>query len=85
MLDWQSQAPHSYHEPTPRDECKYWLEDFLKANPEGIAPKDVEKAGLEEGFSRPMIFRARKELGEFIQNTVGHKTPGNRWKWVEAG
>jgi hypothetical protein len=81
MLDWQSQAPQSYHEPTPRDECKDWLEDFLKANPGGVAPKDVENAGREEGFSRAMIYRARKELQAHIGNTAGHKTSGNRWQW----
>lgn len=84
MLDWQSQAPQAYREPTQRDECKGWLEDFLKATPEGISPKEVQKAGGEEGFSRPMIFRARKELDRFIQNTAGHKSPANRWKWVDG-
>ncbi|NCP87982.1 hypothetical protein GW781_13435 [bacterium] len=37
MLKWQKQAPRPYREPTQREECKEWLEDFLKVSPAGVA------------------------------------------------
>ncbi len=84
MLKWDTKAPQTYREPTQRDECGEWLEDYLKTNPEGVSPKGVVAAGREEGFSRPMLYRARQELGAHIQNTEGRKAPGNRWMWSET-
>ena len=84
MLKWDTKAPEVYREPSQRDECAEWLEDLLKANPEGIFPKDVVSMGVDEGFSRPMIYRARKELSPHIQNTQGRQAPGNRWKWSDS-
>ena len=50
MLKWDTKAPKTYHEPTQRDECKEWLEDFLKAHPEGVKVKEVIEAAKEEGL-----------------------------------
>lgn len=84
MLQWDTNAPQTYREPSQRDECGEWLEDLLRANPEGVFPKDVVSMGADEGFSRPMIYRARKELSLHIQNTQGRQAPGNRWKWSDT-
>jgi len=84
MLKWDTKAPKTYREPTQRDECKEWLEDFLKAHPEGVKVKEVIEAAKEEGLKQSMVYQARKELGAQIINTEGHKSPSNRWKWSES-
>jgi hypothetical protein len=83
ILKWDKNAPKPYKEPTQFDECKEWLEDLLRGNPEGVKARDVVAAGETEGFKRDMVYRARKELGNHIQNTEGRKAPGNCWKWAE--
>ncbi len=83
MLKWESKAPEIYREPTRMDECKEWLEDLLRANPEGLKAREVIAMGKEDGFSRDMLYRAQKELRAHIQNTGGHKSPQNRWKWSD--
>ena len=82
VLKWDDKAPEPYQEPTQFDECKAWLKKLLSEAPEGIKPKEVISAGKEEGFSRTMIYRARKELSAHIQNSEGRKTPDNYWLWV---
>ena len=71
-------------EPSLLDECMEWLEDLLRANPEGMKPMAVVKEGEAEGYSRALVYRARKELRREIENTVGHKAPNNSWKWADA-
>jgi hypothetical protein len=61
-----------------------WLEDLLRANPEGMKPMDVVSEGNIEGYSRAVVYRARKELRGKIDNTIGHKAPNNCWKWADA-
>ena len=84
MPKWDTQAPKPYQEPTEMDECKEWLEDFLKTNPDGVKVKDVIEAGQERGLGRRMIFRARQELASHVVNTEGRKSPTNRWRWSDA-
>jgi AAA domain len=83
MLKWDTTAPKTYREPTQLDECKEWLEDFLKSKPEGIKVKEVIEAAIQQGISHAMIYRAKRELRAHIQNTEGRKSPLNRWKWSE--
>jgi len=83
ILKWDVNAPRPYREPTRLDECKTWLEEFLKTDPDGICPKDVIIAGKELDWSESMIFRARRELRLHIRNTVGHRSPNNRWTWSD--
>jgi hypothetical protein len=83
-LDWQIEAPKVYREPSLLDECMEWLEDLLRANPEGLKPMDVVSEGKVEGYSRALIYRARKGLRGKIENTIGHKAPNNCWKWADA-
>lgn len=84
MLDWQKEAPKTFREPTQRDECGEWLEDFIKANPDGVFPKEAVATGKELGFSRAIVYRARKELNAHIENTEGRQAPNNRWKWSDT-
>lgn len=83
MLKWDEQAPQTYREPSQMDECKQWLEELLKLHPDGIKAREVVTLGQQEGFSRAMLFRARKELAEYIQNSDGRKSPENRWVWSD--
>jgi hypothetical protein len=39
----------------------------------------VVSAALDAGYSRDMLYRARKELEGRVVNTRGHKHPGNAW------
>lgn len=84
VLRWDMKAPAAYKEPTQLDECEEWLEDFLKEIGKPIRPKDVIKAGKEEGFSQAMIYRARKTLRVHIKNTEGRQSPDNAWDWSEV-
>jgi len=83
MLKWDTKAPKPFREPTQLDECQEWLEDYLKASPEGIRVKDVLEAASQEEFSQAMIYRARKLLAAHILNTEGRRSPKNRWKWSD--
>lgn len=62
---------------TMRDDCGEWLLDLLEDGPMKV--KDVLVAGEENGFGRDTIYRSRKELEGQIENTKGHRHPGNRW------
>lgn len=83
-LDWQVEAPKVYKELSLLDECMEWLEDLLRANSAGMKPMDVVAEGKVEGYSRAVVYRARKELRGKIENTIGHKAPNNCWKWAGA-
>jgi len=82
-LRWETQPPREYHEPTQMDVCMEWLEDTLRENPGGLPPKEVLKMGMEQGFSRSMIFRTRRELSTHIENTRGRQAPDNAWRWSD--
>lgn len=70
------EAPNA--ERTERQSCGDWLVEYLET--EGPSrTKDVLAAASDEGFSRDMVYRARKELEARIVNTKGHKHPQNRW------
>jgi hypothetical protein len=83
-LKWKDQAPKEYREPSQSDLCREWLENTLKENPEGLHPKEILKMGVEQGFSRSMIFRARRELIVHISNTRGCQAPDNAWRWSDV-
>ncbi len=85
VLLWDGKAPEAYKEPTQRDECREWLEDFLKDAMERkpVPPKEVLRAAVEEGFSRALVFQARGELRAHIKNTEGRKKTGNCWQWSD--
>lgn len=79
-LRWGA-APEPWRAPTKLDRCIAWLEALLREADTPLAPKDVVAQAAEEGFSRAMVFRARKALGDQIQDTAGRRSPANLWKW----
>ena len=83
-LKWDTKAPREYRERTEADECAEWLEDVLRENPDGLRPKEIEKKGVEMGFSRSMIHRIRRKLAAHIENTRGRQAPDNAWKWSDT-
>ncbi len=82
FLKWMEESPNSYHIPTKVDECAAWLLDLLAHGP--IRPADAGDAGEAEGFSRNLIYRARRTLEGSIENTVGKNAPNNLWRLVSA-
>jgi hypothetical protein len=83
-LKWDVSAPKDYREPTEADECREWLEELLRDNPEGLRPKEIKKMAKEMGFSPSMIDRVRRKLANHILNTRGRQAPDNAWKWSEV-
>ena len=67
---------------TKVDRCERWLLNLLKQGPKRPA-EIVELASTFMGFSRTTVFRARRMLGDQIQNTQGHKSPDNQWKLAD--
>ena len=82
-LSWDTEPPKPYREPKREDACKEWLEDTLRRAPVGIPVKEVLSMAEEEGFNSRMVYRARRELKSHILNTLGHKVPGNAWRWSD--
>jgi hypothetical protein len=82
-LKWDTNAPQQYRESTESDECREWLEDILKEHSLGLRPKEIEKKGVELGFSRSMIHRVRRKLAGHIRNTHGRQAPDNAWMWSD--
>jgi len=82
-LKWVTKAPQAYREPTQMDLCKEWLEDLLRDKSAGVKVSELLEIGYEEGFSRPTIFRARRQLQSHIRNTHGRKSPDNSWQWSD--
>jgi hypothetical protein len=82
-LKWDANAPMEYREPSQADMCMEWLEELLRSNSSGVKVKEVLEIGLEQGFSRPTIFRVRTDMKSHIRNTHGRKSPDNAWAWMD--
>jgi hypothetical protein len=81
VLEWLDTPPDAYRPPTRLDECKDWLLTQVQGGP--VKPKDIVRAGEAAGFSRDLIYRARRELEGQIVNTEGKNSPWNHWKLRE--
>jgi hypothetical protein len=62
--------------------------NVIYVDAEAVPQIQLERAshynmGMEQGFSRSMIFRSRRELALHITNTKGHQAPDNAWKWSD--
>lgn len=82
FIQWDAKAPEPYRAPTKLEECQLFLERLLK-DTEPMPPKDIVGMARDEGFSRDLVFSARKALGSKIRNTGGYKDPNNEWEWVK--
>ncbi|MEA3351974.1 MAG: AAA family ATPase [Chloroflexota bacterium] len=80
-LKWSQDAPQAYREPTKEDGCAAWLLEMLQDG--AMKPKEVIAAGKNEGFSRSVIYRARRSLSGQVDNTDGKKSPMNKWELVK--
>jgi hypothetical protein len=77
-LEYTSEPPQPYQQPTKIDECSEWLVGVLdEAGP--LRPQEIVEQAETEGFSRRTVYRARSKLGDKIVDTEGHKHPENRW------
>jgi hypothetical protein len=75
--------PTRYREPSDYEKCATWLLDLLEEHGEPMKPKEVVELAAEEGFSRSIVYRARKQLDDKIVNTKGHRNPRNKWALPE--
>jgi hypothetical protein len=66
-------------EPTRGDKAAEWLLTFLAEAGEPVLTWMVIDAAQAAGFSRGMIYRARKTLDLQIANSLGRKHPQNGW------
>ena len=62
--------------------CADWLVDKLRNGP---LPYNVLKkqAEVEWGFNESILQRARKQLGDIIEDTRGPRVKGNQWKLAQ--
>lgn len=83
MVQWTKEVPEPYKAPTKLEECTRFLETLLRDTGEPLSPKEIIGMAREEGYSRDLVFQARKALGKHVQNTGGYKDPSNQWEWVD--
>lgn len=72
-------APNADSSPQ-RQDCGDWLRDLLSSGP--MSFKEILAEGEAEGFTKTMIWRARKALGMEIADTKGKQHPRNEWMLV---
>ena len=72
------EVPETWEEPTKKRTCTEWLVALLEEYGE-LSPKEIVELAEDQGFSRPTVYRARKELGEQIMDTASTRHPNNMW------
>jgi hypothetical protein len=85
--DGENDAPHitytdppaPYQEPTQTDQCAEWLLDTLSAAGEPLRPKDLRAQARDAGYSRSVLYRARRQLGDRITDTHNKNSSTNHW------
>lgn len=81
-------APQQYEAPTKTELCAEWLLQFLEEAGEPVKPKEIVEQAEAEGFSRSLVYSARRSLRTQISNTAGRRNPSNCWvlgEWDEDG
>ena len=76
-------APQPYREPTEKDQCATWLVELLQERGEPLKPGEIKDLAEEAGFSRSVLYRARKSLEGTVVNTEKSRAPNNRWALAE--
>lgn len=64
--------------------CAEWLVDVLAEAGEPQKPKELVRMAEEAGFSRALLYRARKALAGAVVDTKGRQAPGNRWRLADG-
>lgn len=72
-------APQQYEAPTKADRCEDWLLETLEKAGEPMKPQEVVELAEVEGYSRAMVYRARKTLEGQVTSTEGRRSPENKW------
>ena len=66
--------------PTRTALCARWIYEFLQAAGEPVRPVEVVRAAAEAGYSRRLVYRARKSLvGWVVDVGKGLYDPQKRW------
>ena len=71
--------PRAYVVPTATGRCADWLLSTLAGTPGPMKPQEVVRAAKAAGFSRAVVYRARRQLAGRIANTKSANSPENRW------
>jgi hypothetical protein len=71
--------PQMYQEPTKSEQCIEWLLEFLEEANEPVKPKEIVEQAEAAGFSRTLVYSARRALQAKISDTAGRRDPTNRW------
>ena len=76
-------AAPAFDQESPSQSCEQWLIAYLEEHGP-TRPAQVVAAGEKAGFSRPTIYRVRKQLQGIICNTnPSFKAPDNAWRLAD--
>ena len=71
-------------EPSETDLCARWILEYLGAAGEPVRPAELVRAAGEEGYSRSMVYRARRSLGALVVDVgKNRQDPRKRWRLGE--
>jgi len=73
------EAPEEYQEPSKGDQCADWLLATLLESGEPMKPQELIELAAEEGYSRAMLYRAKKAMPDQVVDTCGGTHPNNKW------
>jgi hypothetical protein len=73
------EAPKERRELTQAEECAEWLVEALAEAGEPVRPKEIVKMADAAGFTKGVLYRARKALEGTVVDTAAKQAPGNRW------
>jgi len=76
------EPPEQYRQPTKAGECGQWLLKTLQEAGEPMKPAEIVALAEEVGFSRAMVYRARRLLEDSVRNTETGRHPRNMWELV---
>jgi len=76
-------SPKPYREPTETEQCAAWLTELLSERGEPVRPKEIKALAEEAGFSRGILYRARKSLEGSVADTENSHSPNNCWVLTE--
>ena len=82
-IEYSTEPPQPYRQPTKAEECSAWLVSLLGESG-ATRPQEIVAQAEAEGFSRRTVYRAREILGEQVIDTEGHKHPENRWALTDG-
>jgi hypothetical protein len=82
------EAPQPYRDPTRTEECADWLLATLMEAGEPLRPAELIELAEAQGYYKSIIYRARKQLGDLVDDTENPRHPQNAWaltEWSQSG